>query len=829
MYRIRVTGAVQGIGFRPFVAGLAEELHIAGDVRNAGGIVRIRAWAGESVIREFAQRLKSDAPYGAIILDVDIRRETAPEPQPESFRIITSTQEDFGSLPVFVPDLGICPECLREMKDPSDRRYRYPLISCVSCGPRWSILDSFPYDRDTISMKEFAMCGKCRREYTEAPASRRDKAFGRMKARRRHAQTISCHDCGPQMRFASYKAFSDSLPDKPESTDPSTAAMAAPAGELAGREAFLKAAELLKSGGILALLGVAGFQLLASPFNESTVERLRLMKGREEKPFAVMFASPEDIKKYCDVSKEEEELLLSPARPIVLLENHRHREQAKDRIAEPDKEHAKETGPEISDKVCKRSRYLGAFLPASGIQEMLCAVCGPLIATSANKSGNLIPIDPAGLKIQFGEPAGGKTPDAVYWHDRKVRRPLDDSVAAVAGGRTMLIRRSRGYVPLPVFLQTDKRTWENDAENADDTPELFAAGGDLKAAFAVRKGGRIILSQYFGDLENYSVMRGYLQGAAQMEEIFRVKPKAIICDMHPGYFSTQNARRIAAKEKLPLYEVQHHHAHIASVMAEHDLTSCIGIAFDGTGFGTDGQLWGGEFLLCREGTFTRCGSLSPVPMTGGDNVSSDALLAADCLRAALGMRTENPLTDAALKMKSAVILSSSMGRLFDAASAFLGLCSRNTYEGECAILLENAAAGALSKTQTDLAGRISEELPYFPGLVTEDGAVLRLSQESLIRGILAMTEEGIGADRAALAFHDMISFGAMKICLAIRRQTGENNTALSGGCFVNRILTLQCTALLEEQGFSVYRNEQVPCSDGGISLGQAYIGGFLCV
>ncbi len=805
MYRIKVTGAVQGIGFRPFVAGLAEELHIAGDVRNAGGIVRIRAWAEDPVIREFARRLKSNAPYGAVILSVDVRKENTSEPVPESFRIITSTQEDFGALPVFVPDLGICPDCLREMRDPSDRRYRYPLISCVSCGPRWSILDSFPYDRDTISMKEFSMCGICRQEYTQVPSTGKDPAPGRVRARRRHAQTISCHDCGPQMRFASYETFSENLPDRfPE-----------------GEEAFDRAVRLLRNGGILALLGVAGYQLLASPFEEETVSRLRLMKGREEKPFAVMFASLEEVKKYCAVSSKEEELLNSPARPIVLLE--------KRGDCAPDTEQGVGRLPVISEEVGKKSRYLGAFLPASGIQWMLCDACGPLIATSANKSGNMIPADLAGLKAQFGGKSGEMTPDAVYWHDRKVRRPLDDSVAAVVGGAVMLIRRSRGYVPLPVFLDPGRDLCESAAGEAENVPGLFAAGGDLKAAFALRKGDRVILSQYFGDLENYSVMQGYSRAAAQMEEIFHIRPKAVICDMHPGYYSSQNARRLAASENIPLYEVQHHHAHIASVMAEHALTSCIGIAFDGTGYGTDGQLWGGEFLLCREGTFTREGSLTPVPMTGGDNVSSDALLAADCYRAALGMKTQNPLTQAALKLKSAVILSSSMGRLFDAASAFLGLCSRNSYEGECAILLENAAARELLKAQAGLAERIEEELPYFEELVTlgEDGS--RLSQESLIRGILAMTGDGHGADRAALAFHDMISFGAMKICLAIREKTGENSAALSGGCFANRILTLQCTALLKEQGFSVYRNEQVPCNDGGISLGQAYIGGFLCV
>ena len=797
---IVITGAVQGVGYRPFVAKLAEELNICGEVRNSGGIVRILASAKEERIAAFAGRLQETAPEGASVLSASVHQ--IPEREFSSFRIVESSVETGAEFPVFPADIGICSVCEQQMMSKADRRCRYPLISCASCGPRWSILRSLPYDRDTTTMDAFKMCPDCEDEYT----GRLDRLD-----RRRHAQTISCHHCGPQMILRTKS------------------------NRLQGEEAFDTACHILKSGGIVALKGVGGYQYLASPFREDTIDRLRMIKGREKKPFAMLFSDVEMIRSYCVVSSEEETLLKSSARPIVLL-NLREKKTVSEHpnqdtisgIEAVDKNAEKENVPRIAGNVSGESRYLGAMLPAAGIQRLLTDACGPLVATSANLSGEPIPIrDDADFRG-----------DAVYYHEREILRPLDDSVTAVIGGKTSILRRSRGYVPMPVLVEAVKDGF------TEKEPVLFAAGGDLKSAFCIYKGSRAILSQYFGDLEDYAVQQNYRRAIPDMEKVLTGSPELLVCDLHPGYYSTQLAEKLARQKKLPLIKVQHHLAHVASVMAEHHLEKCIGIALDGTGYGTDGAIWGGELFYVSGATFDRLGHLSYVRLVGGDETARSGARAAECyLLAAVseGYLSEEEAREALFDMKCAeeenvlreedrirrILLSgqagvdsSSAGRLFDAVSSLLGIRSLNSYEGECAIALENAAAAYKERFGRQQAEEMKKN--YFRDLILVEDAI-RIDQLRLITGVIAMRRNGCNTGLCALTFHLTLAGALYDAVQIIRVMTGETKVCLSGGVFANRILRKELEVLLRMHRFGVYWNESVPGNDGGISLGQAWI------
>ena len=739
-----VFGLVQGVGYRPFVAGLAEEAGISGFVRNCGGIVEITASGEEEHLRLFAERLRSEAPEGAFVLRVE--EKAAPEEHFDSFRIVESGEKPVGldETPLIPPDLPMCDECARELADPENRRYRYPFISCASCGPRYSIITGLPYDRPQTTMRDFPMCGACADEYRQG--------------RRRHAQTISCHDCGPQLL---YRGTDGAACEK--------------------EEALRLGAELLKKGRVLALKGVGGYQFACSPFLPEAVERLRLLKGREKKPFAVMFPSAASVRECCEVSPEEEKLLRAPARPIVLLR--------------------KKTEP-FCPGVSGDSRFIGAFLPYTGLHQILTQECGPLIATSANLTTEPILVRDADVFAM-------KSPylDGVLYNTREILNPLDDSVTRVFRGAPQMIRRSRGYVPLPAIL---------------DRPAprpLFAAGGDLKSCFCLLSGDRAYLSQYFGDLESYGVQKNYREGLSRMEQIFGITPATVVCDLHPGYFSSalagEEAERLGTGK--PVF-VQHHHAHAASVMAEHRLQSCIGVVYDGTGYGTDGTVWGGEFLLCRGASVERKGRLSRVTLCGGDTAAKNAAQTADCYRISAGITGKSPtfpLISAAVAGGVGTFESSSMGRLFDAAAAILGIRERNGYEGECPIALENAAALALAQKKEPYQFRFR--------LSRDESGCIRADQTDFARQLFEAAEAGVDHDAAALGFHRAVADMTEKICLAVREETGENRVALSGGVFANLILLNECFDRLQKDGFEVYTNTAVPSNDGGISLGQAWV------
>lgn len=733
---ITVLGMVQGIGFRPFVARLAEQLGVAGTVCNSGGVVKIIASATAEAVDIFVHRLRSQCPPGAQIFDV---RQTSVSNRNFADFCIVESEDALTGLPVLPADLPVCEACLKEMSDPSNRRHLYAFISCTACGPRYSIMERLPYDRHTTTMDDFPMCDACAQEYAGDD-------------RRRHAQTISCHDCGPQLILQ-------------EGTV-----------RLGADEALARAIVLLLKGKILAVKGVGGYQFACSPYSEETVRRLRLLKRREEKPFAVMFPALDAVKEHCVVDAKEEALLLSPARPIVLLQ--------------------KKNDP-FAGNVSGESRTIGAFLPYTPLHQLLLDACGPLIMTSANLSSEpIITEDADALSLESPHLEG------VLYNTRRITTPLDDSVARVVCGNPQLIRRSRGYVPLPIMLAHHAKS------------PLLAMGGDLKACFCFAAKDHAYLSQYFGDLEEHQTFLSYKNNINHMGRMLGLRPRAVACDLHPAYHSTACAHALCSEADIPLFQVQHHHAHIASVMAEHNLSGCIGVAFDGTGYGTDGTVWGGEFLLCRGAEFERVGHLDPLALLGGDQNTKDAEANALCHLHACGLSSDDrrfPLIRAALDAHANTLNSTSMGRLFDTVSALLGLKCYNSYEGECAIALENAA---LSAVQNHTA-------PY--PLSFEIKRLAEKCVASRLPLIRSLIEAQASKEALALGFHDAVADMVLTMCEQIRAETRENRVALSGGVFANRLLTERCVSLLGVAGFSVYLNSSVPCNDGGIALGQVFV------
>ncbi len=735
-WHITITGMVQGVGFRPYVLKLARTLGLTGTVQNRGGIVQITACGWPQAVKELVRRVQDSPPPGAQVLRICTR----PADEKETFSgfsIIPSSGSS-AEIPILPPDLPPCKDCLRELSDPANRRYRYPFISCASCGPRYSIMDHIPYDREHTSMASFPMCGDCAREYGGND-------------RRRHAQTISCHSCGPQLLLR---------------LDGTT---------YQKEQALQTAIERLASGDILMVKGAGGYQYICLPTSEQAIAHLRLLKGREQKPFAVMFPNMDTLLAHCTPTSEETVLLTSPARPIVLLET-------------------------AQDFFCPQvrcgSQSLGAFLPPTPLHCLLTEACGPLIATSANASGHpMITQDEQALGIHSPHLAG------VLYHTRRIAVPLDDAVTRVICGAPQLIRRSRGYVPLPVMLK------------ASSPAPILAMGGDLKAVFCLAAGSRAYLSSDFGDMGTAETMENYQQELKRMQRLLRIRPAYAICDRHPKY----HTHMLAHRQGLPVLQVQHHHAHVASVMAEHGLDTCIGVAFDGTGYGEDGNVWGGEFLLCRGAGSQRAGYLEPITLCGGDSAMKDAGLTALCHRHAAGLPSADsrfPTVCAALEQQIQTHQSSSMGRLFDAVCALLGLGEQNGYQGQCAAALETVAAKA----------KAAGIAPYPLAIpVTRKSGCWQLGRIRLIQDIAAAYESGSNPGALALGFHLALAQAVAEACAAIREQTGEAAVALSGGVFANRLLTEACTDRLEQQGFAVYLNRQVPPNDGGLALGQAWL------
>lgn len=725
---ITVTGVVQGVGFRPFVFRAAAETGISGYVKNSGGIVRIKASGTYMQINAFTSVLQKKAPEGAVIMD--IKTEPAKDENFSGFLIVQSDGEWDAEFPSFPPDISTCDMCVSEMENKSNRRYLYPYISCAVCGPRFSILDRFPYDRANTVMTDFEMCGDCKKEYSDT-ANRY--------ARRHYAQTISCSRCGPQA-ILKMKNF-----------------------ELMGKGAVDEAVNMLNAGAVLGVKGIGGYQFVCTPESAYAVLKLREIKMRNRKPFAVMFPSIDRLRDFASVSPAERDLLLSPARPIVILSAGRSH---------------------FERYVSGESMYLGAFLPNTGLHKILTDSCGPLIVTSGNISDEPMSFrDEDYFRHEFNAVEG------VLYNKRRILTPMDDSVTRVINNKPQMIRRARGYVPIPVITEYEA------------PKNVLAVGGDLKAAFAISRGHRIILSQYFGDMESYEVMTNYKEAVSRMEKLYSFTPAVIVADKHPLYNSTMYARSYAEKNGIKIVTVQHHHAHIASVMAEYSLNHCIGVAFDGTGYGTDGTVWGGEFLRCRGAKYERMSHIEPVVLAGGDSAARDAKQTAECIKIAAGIESTNETLKAAIENNIGTYISTSIGRVFDAVAALLGIKTENTYEGECAIALENAAAS--TKTSYDMPAMDDPK--------------------EIITEVIKAAGDRVDVREIARGFHDSLVKLIVGKCMIIRDSTAERNVALSGGVFANRLLLEKTIDALEKQGFNVYINRQVPMNDQGIALGQAYL------
>ena len=799
--KITVTGLVQGVGFRPAVAELAESCGIHGQVKNMGGVVEITVFGEDKAMENFLHRL-SALPGRIDSVQVEDVSEDAPE---AGFEIVESTmgRESLRFLPV---DFPTCDRCRAELFDKKNRRYRYPFISCTACGPRYSIQKAVPYDRDSITMGDFPMCPDCEKEYKEK---------GNI---RRHAQTIACHNCGPKLRLVRRALDVRKIGDS---------------WQMAGRgfeqllgdteQILTQTVAALKQDKIVAIKDIGGFHFAFSPMSAVAAKRLREFKCRDKKPFAVMFSDMDAIKEYCEVSKKEEELLTSIARPIVLLK------KKKDFVLE----------------ICGDSDRMGALLPCNPLQILLLEETGPLVMTSGNRGGE--PIIISDEEMQQLMEAG--CPDMMLTHDREILSPLDDSIYQVNGEYVQLIRRARGLVPEPIELA-------NELEE-----DVFAAGGDLKATFALGRGKMIYLSQYFGDLVDVRCAKQRDREVKRLGHLLEIEPQISVGDMHPAYVSAQKTMK----------KIQHHMAHVASVIAEHQLKGTVlGVACDGTGFGSDGTIWGSEFFLYEErnNKMKRMGHFSSVKLLGGDasakeadktlfsymmearkcgfDVSgwfaeavdkacrAEAKLNQHAQASTANQSSQLTLQEMAWKQNINTAYSSSMGRLFDAVSALLDICHYNSYEGECAILLEQAA---LKGAQWYASHSEAPEKLLSMQVVKENGIWIADSVRLMV-DLLQLKErfsqEEKGKEILAYLFHHAVAMAiitmAEQICKEYNRtqqMAGMEKVckqlALSGGSFINRILLSEVTTEWKLRGGLAYTNEKVPCGDGGIALGQAFL------
>lgn len=816
--RLTVEGVVQGVGFRPFLHRLAGKHSICGWVRNTSsgleGILKGECRDLEGFLRE----LKSSPPPMASIDAVGAENISPPDTLLSSgdFTGFSILESRTGSGSTLVsPDIAMCPECEAELYTKTDRRYRYPFINCTNCGPRYTIIDALPYDRGRTVMNEFEMCTDCRREYQD------------IDDRRYHAQPDCCPCCGPQIFYTGQ----DGAAAK-------------------GDDALRASQELLSQGGILAVKGVGGIHLACSALNAPAVNRLRIRKHRAEKPLAVMCRSLDAVRKICRISAGEEKLLTSPARPIVLLAKKK-----------PD-----------SLKELSFSRRLGVMLSYSPLHALLLdgAYKGPdiLVMTSANLSGCPVLTD----NSQALQALSGIA-DGFLLHNRRIRNRCDDSLVSEWRGRAYFLRRSRGYAPLPLELAPepdteaspnknpdahsaaaqnekagtgpaaaqnertgagsaaapDKRTGAHSAAAPDvrtDADGIFAFGAEQKASFALGKDSRIFLSPYIGDLKNAETFEHYTESLHTYEKLFRLKPTLYVCDLHPDYLSSQEACRAAAKDRLPLLKVQHHWAHMASCMADNALDcQCFGIIWDGTGLGTDGNIWGGEFLTGSLHSFDRTGSIRPVLLPGGDRAVTEIG------RIALSLTQDAKITDLTLvplpKEKCEMLSrlsaaghspsASSIGRLFDGVCALLLGRGEVDYEGEGAALTE-----ALSPFETpeeagpDTVGFL-KDLSY-PLSFYKEGSLRIFDTRPVITGIVEDIRQHRDRSRTALRFMASLACMALDQCTVLNPK--RLPVVLSGGVFQNRFLLHGVVRLLEDAGFTVYTHHRVSSNDEGVSLGQ---------
>lgn len=740
-----IHGVVQGVGFRPFVYRVAAEHGLSGWVTNEAGCVRAELEGEPESLRRCIGEIESNPPPSAVVRNVTVRH--LPPAGYAGFEIRPSAPEPAGRPgPVVPPDLAMCDHCRKELSDPADRRFRHPFITCTQCGPRYTIVRNVPYDRSETTMAHFAMCPHCRDEYHD-PIDRRH-----------HAQPICCPNCGPKLRFLDRDGV-------PVEGDP-----------------VREARRWLRKGMIVAVQGLGGFHLACLATRSRTVRRLRRRKGRESRPLAVMVSDAAAAARVCHVDPAAERALRGPEAPIVLLPSN-------DRGG-------------LAPNVNGGSGYTGIMVAYSPLHALLTERMPPLVMTSANRSGEPMVTSPRNALRRLEGVA-----DGFLVHDRPIERRCDDSVVAMLGGTARVVRRGRGFVPREIRIP------------AHCAP-LLAFGAEQKGHFCLAHGNWAYLSPYIGDLREQATVDEFEREIGRFGRLVGIEPTRAACDRHPDYMSSVLARQSG----LPVVAVQHHHAHIASVLAERmHYGQVLGVAFDGAGYGDDGAIWGGEFLLASARGYERLAHLRYVPQPGGDRAAMEPWrMAAACLetycpdeakswprRLRRAMDRGNwPLLWQAVRGGVSAPMTSSMGRLFDAVSAILGLCYRAGYEGEAAVILEGLA-------RPDYRG-------YDFDIVAEDGGWI-IDPGRMLREILQDLRQGISIPDVAGRFHLGLAEMIARMCRIAREQTGVGEVALSGGVFDNRKLAVMTLRALEKHGFTVLFNRAAPANDGGIALGQALV------
>jgi len=746
--KIQVSGLVQGVGFRPFVFRLAQEGNLAGSVMNNASGVTIEVQGRQEAIEEFITRLRAEAPPLSRIGDVSINE--IPCISDHEFSIIESRKGEAVHT-LISPDVATCDDCLREMLDPADRRFHYPFINCTNCGPRYTIVRNIPYDRASTSMAQFQMCATCQAEYDDP------------RSRRFHAQPNACWECGPRLEFWS---SADRM--------------------LAVCDPIAETIAALRAGQIVAIKGLGGFHLAADALNTTAVDLLRRRKHRADKPFAVMVPNLEAVEEFCEIGSAERAILSSLQRPIVLL---RRRESCL-----------------IPAQVAPGVRELGVFLPYTPLHHLLFTKGGfkALIMTSGNMSEEPIAIDNDEARGRLRELA-----DCFLMHNREILLRCDDSVVRASGSQVHQLRRSRGFVPVPVFLHKK-------------IPAVLAVGGELKNTICLSSGSQAFLSQHLGDLENLAGYGFFAEVIEHLEKILEIQPSAIAHDLHPDYFST----KWALEQGLPLIGVQHHHAHIASCMAENHLDGrVVGFSLDGTGYGTDGAIWGGEVLVAGYEDFQRAAHLEYVPLPGGAAAIREPWrMALSYLAHSFGhdyRAEELPfLKDIDAKNRNLIFqiiersinspLTSSCGRLFDAVAAIIGIRQKVNYEGQAAIELEVAIDNSSPQSG-------------YPFELTQDGDGWIIGVDAMFHALIDDVRCSVEPGIVSARFHNGLVDVLANTADRVREQTGLDRVCFSGGTFNNLYLSQRLQKQLEQNGFTVWTQREVPCGDGGLSLGQAMI------
>ena len=801
---IHVTGIVQGVGMRPFVYREAMAYGICGWVLNAGDGVHVEAHASGAAVDGFIAALSEHAPDAARVERVEVAELAAgtwDAADEQGFRIVAS-QDQTAHTTLISPDIATCDDCLRELFDPADRRYHYPFINCTNCGPRFTIIRSLPYDRVATSMDRFPMCPECAAEYGD-PLDRRF-----------HAQPDACFDCGPHI---TWHEAADGMELEGSGATPAIGSTRETSDAIIER-----CVKLLASGGVVAIKGLGGFHLACDAANEQAVVELRRRKRRSNKPLAVMVRDLGGAERLCHVDDAERDLLTGSIRPIVLLRRRT--------AGEGDSPDTLTLAPSVAHDLPE----LGVMLPYTPLQHLLLAAAAlhgmhTLVMTSGNLSEEPIETDDV---LAWKRLVAAGIADALLGNDRAILSRYDDSVVRVVDGAVMPVRRARGYAPQPLPLPALDGT----------APCVLACGPQQKATIALTREGTngeatCFVSQHIGDVENGGTFDAWNAARTRLEDLFDLTPAALACDMHPSYLSSQWTREQARKCNLPLVEVQHHHAHIASVMAEAIAAGqlatdarVLGIAFDGTGAGTDGTIWGGEFLVAGLADFERAAHLRTWALPGGAASVRDARRNAFALLSELGLlehpgaaRLLDGLDEQTCSVTATMIerginspRASSMGRLFDAAAAILGICDKATYEGEPAIELEAAAWRALGGKPVRLDGNHT-------GVFTSADDSPILDPQPLIEALLNGIEAGAPADRLALGFHIAITHATTRVACEICAREGLDTVALSGGVFMNRLLLQLLTHELKDAGLAVLVPHAVPVNDGCIAYGQAAI------